>query len=83
MRPPAAIRDSLHSRRLHVQFDVKKAGVLERALVPPVAVNRASAGRALIGASAGNDLVFADNMATGNRSRARRGIVRDKGSVGK
>ena len=37
-RPPSA-SDGLHPRCLYVQFDVKKAGVLERALVAPVPVN--------------------------------------------
>jgi hypothetical protein len=51
------------SRRLHVQFNVEKHGVLERALVAPVALECTHPGRALISACSGNDLEFADNMA--------------------
>ena len=36
---PAASCDALRSRRLYIQFDVVKAGILERALVAPVAVD--------------------------------------------
>ena len=35
----AATRDALRSWRLYVQFNVKKASILERALVAPVPVN--------------------------------------------
>src|SRR5580698_10621314 len=76
-------RDALHSRRLHVQFNIVKRSPLEWARVAPVALERASAGRSLIGAGAGKDLIFADDMAAAIGSREGGGIVRHDGAVPK
>ena len=81
LRPAAAARDALHSRRLHVQFNVIKGGVLERALVAPVALECACPRRPLIAGRSGNDLVFADNMAAGIGPRHHGGIVRYEGTA--
>jgi hypothetical protein len=81
-RPAAARRDALRSRRLHAQFNVVKSGALEGAFVSPIPVKRTSACRALIGAGAGNDLDFADNMAACLGCGVHARIARHDGAVG-